>query len=875
LYGRADELAAIDALLDGARDGHGGGLALRGEPGIGKTALLEYAAGRAGGMRVLRTVGVEPESDLAYATLHRLLLPVLDGIDKLPSPQAHALRVVFGQEGDAPPDRFLVALATLSLLSDVAPLACLVDDAQWADGSSLNTLAFVARRLSGEPIAMVLAGRTVNVPDLTEVRLSGLDRAAGMALLNACGKAERDDLLRATGGNPLAIRELPATAHRDVGAGSPVPLAARLRRAFLERARRRSLAAQRLLLLIAADGSAPVETVGSAAESLGWDPSAPGLDDLITRDGGSLAFRHPLIRSAVYHGATPDERRAVHRALAEAHTGDRRAWHLGQAAEGADERVAAELERFAERATRRAGPAAAAAALERAAELSESETTRARRSVAAATAWWHGGDTSRAVALLEQAEHSGPAGLEIIGLRALIELRTGSPADALALLLPVLGQAFQVDRRRAIELLMHLGEASFHANVGQAWFDLAPLLESMPLDGDDADTVLLRLVRGVFRGQAGGELGLAPGDLAAVEEWTDPVRLLWAGGIAWGLGDPDMRRRLCQRGVRRARALGAIGTLAWGLWYEARDELARGRYATAEACAEEGHRFALEAGQPNVACGFQGLLAVLAVHRGRLGARRLAERVLEEAGARALAGAFASARHALGLLELAAGRPVQALEQLERLRGAGDLAHPAYVMGVVPDLVEAAVRADRPGRATGPLDQFAEWAEATHAPSLRAVVARCRALLATDDAAEDQFRAALDLHERTDEPIERARTELLFGQFLRRQRRRADARPPLRAALETFTMLGASTWADLARAELRAAGESIQAQPGGLDGLTPQELRIVTAVSSGATNREVAAQLFLSPRTVDYHLRKVFQKTGVSSRTELVKLVRS
>ncbi len=900
LFGRVREQAAIEALLERARAGRGGGLVLRGEPGIGKSTLLGYAAERASGMRVLHTVDVEPESDLGHATLHRLLLPVLDSIHQLPEPQARALSVVFGQADGPAPDRFLVALATLSLLSEAAcerPALCLVDDAHWADAPSLDALAFVARRLEVEPIALVLAaradeGRPLDVTGLVDLPLAGLEREAARALLTEHGgdrlsAVEQDELLRATAGNPLAIRELPTAARQSAGRGEPLPLAAGLRRAFLERARQRDPAAQWLLLLVAADGSGRRDTIQRAARlRLGSDLDSQALDeldDLITDDGLRLAFRHPLIRSAIYHGTSPDERRAAHRALAAALDTepaelDRRAWQLGQAASGPDEPAAEELERSAERAERRAGPAAAAAALERAAELSASDPGRARRSVAAAASWWQGGHAARAATLLQQAERLAPLAqrvrLDLAGLRALMELRAGTPSDALALLVPTLPDAPWADRDQAVRLLMLLGEASFHANAADAWNQITGLAERLPLRGDDAEDVLLRVFRAACRVRAGVDPGLAPGDLDAVEQLTDPAKLAWAGGMAWGVGNRDLARRLHRKAVLRARTLGAAGTLAWAFEYLVADELARGRFATAEAYAEEGHRFAVETGQPNTACRHQGSLAVIAALRGReLETRQLTDEVLVEASNHHLASATASAYRALGLLDLAAGRFAEAMEHLQALDRDGGMAHPGIVLATVPELVEAAARANQPDRAAEPLDRLASWAEATRSPELGALVARCRALLAAGDAAETGFRLALELHAQTDTPMEQARTQLLFGQHLRHQRRRSDARPRLRAALETFQRLGASAWAERARHELRATGETTRRrEPSTLATLTPQELRIVAAVSEGASNREIAAQLFLSPRTVDYHLRKVFEKAGISSRAELIRL---
>ena len=879
LYGRVKERAALDALLTRVRAGQGGGVVLRGEPGIGKTALLGYAAERATGFRVLRTTGVEPESDLGYAALHRLLLPVLDRVDRLPEPQARGLGVVFGQATGPVPDRFLVALATLSLLSEAAgdrPVLCLVDDAHWADRPTLSTLAFVARRLDAEPVALVLAaradeGRPLDAAGLVDLPLAGLDRDAAGALLAAgdqLSEADRAELLRATGGNPLAIRELPASALRAAGSGEPLPLAAGLQRAFLRRAQQRNAAAQRLLLLVAASGTGRLDTVrrAEALLSRGAEPYPAGeLADLIVEDGPALAFRHPLMRSAVYHGALPEQRRATHRALAIALLGepadlDRRAWHLGQAADGPDEQVAAELERSAEQALRRAGPAAAAAALERAVELSPAPSYRGRRAVAAAAAWWQGGDAVRARALLELAERADPDGvpLDLAGLRALMELRAGTPAEAVALLRPIIPEALRADRHRAVELLLVLGEATFHANTADAYAEIAEALERLPLSGDEPEDVLARLFRAACRVRTGAEPGLNPGDLETVERLTDPAMLGWAGGMARGLGDHELARRLWAGAVRRARVLGAAGTLAWALEYLVADELAHGRLGTAEAYAEEGYRFAEETGQPNTACRHLGWLAVLAALRGREDdARRLADDALARGYEHRLVGASTWAYRALGLLDLAAGRPADALARLEAVdRGAGTT-HPGIILTTVPDLVEVAVRADRPDRAAAPLARYTTWAEATGSRAALAVAARCRALLAPAEAAEVEYLLALRLHAQSDEPLEQARTQLLFGEYLRRERRRADARPHLRAALETFRRLGASVWADRAAEELRATGETARRrEPSTLADLTPQELRIIRAVSEGATNREVAAALFLSPRTVDYHLRR-------------------
>jgi len=881
LHGRVREQAAVDEVLTRARAGAGGALVLRGEPGIGKSALLDDAAARAAGMRVLRTAGVEPELELSNATTHRLLLPLLDGVARLPAAQAQALDVVFGRATGPAPDRFLVALATLTLLSDAAqtqPLLCLVDDAQWADRSSLDALAFAARRLAAEPIALVVAARS-DVPaalaGLPELPLTGLDHASARLLLAERGTAPADEelLLRTAAGNPLAIRELPA----DGPTGEPLPLVERLQDAFLDRVRHHGPALRRLLLLAAADGTGRVAVLRAAAP----DTAADDLGDLLVTDGPAVAFRHPLVRSAVYHAATPAERRSAHLALAAAlepdpAEQDRRAWHLGQAAAGPDETVAAELERV----SGRAGPAAAAAALARAAELTPAGPDRARRLTASAAASWHGGDATRALEQLDLAERAGGPTPPTAMLRALIELRAGDPADALRLLRPVAAEALRAGPPHAIELLMLFGEAGYHADDAAAWRAVTAAVEELPLDtGDSGDTdhVLLRLARAVGRVRAGAPPGLAEGDLDALDRLTDPGRLCWAGGMVWGIGDRARGRWLRRRAMERAAALGAVGTLAWVLEFVVVDELAAGRLGAAAAYADEGRRHAAETGQPNLDCWFGGVLATVAALRGDdVRARELAGEVLAEAVGRNLVAATAQANRALGLLDLAAGRADQAVVHLRPLgldEGSGHTAHPGLVLQNVPDFVEAACRLDRPDLAAAPLARFTRWAEATGSPDLLALAARCEAL---SGVGEPAFRRALALHPATDRPLELARTQLLFGEHLRRARRRADARELLRDALTTFKHLGATAWADRAGDELRATGETT-GDPAQdlLAGLTPQELRIATAVAEGATNREVAARLFLSTRTVDYHLRKVFQKTGLTSRGELIRLTLS
>ncbi|HEY2958474.1 MAG TPA: AAA family ATPase [Actinomycetota bacterium] len=918
LHGRARERAAIGRLLAAARAGEGGVLVVRGEPGIGKSALLADAAQRAVGMRVLRAVGVEAESALAYATLRELLHPVLGGVERLPEPQARALRVAFGTQAGEAPDRFLVSLAALTLLSDSAgecPLLCLVDDAHRADPPSLAALGFAARRLAAEPVALLLAvrdgtGREVGTAGLAELPLTRLAPDAAAALLDEHHGAHLDpvvrrQLLAVSGGNPLALVELPAALTGAQRAGrdpldDPLPLAGELERGFLRRVRGRDPQTQTLLLLAAAEGAGRLAIVRRAAERLSLDPDlleSAALADLVRVEQTTLNFAHPLMRSAVYHGAEGPARRAAHQALAAA-LGDeepeRRAWHRARAADGPDETVAADLERWAAQTLRRSGHSAAAAMLEQAAELSPADQDRARRLATAAGAAWHGGATARSSVLLDRAERLDPRDpwvrLDLQYLRGSIQVRTGTPADGARLLVAAATEAARLDRARAMPLLVAAADAAFLAGEWAALAGLGRIAGRLEhdLDGDPAapPALILRMLAAatarsgaVQPEEAGRPGGAAAGDVAGefadAERLEDPVLLGFAGELAWGIGDDDLAYRLHRKAVARARTLGAAGTLAWALENLVIEELNRGRFAVAEAHALQGRQLALEADHPNGACRHQALLAGLAAYRGHQQARRLAEEVLAEATQRQLVRDAADARYAMGLLELGAGRAAEALQHLEALWAPSPLpGHRQLAVTATPLLVEAAVRAGEPERCRDQLAGYLAWAAASRSPSVPALAARCRALTSTGAEAERHFQEALRLHRQTaNRPMEHAWTELLYGEFLRRQRRRVHARAPLRDALEAFERLGLPAWAERARRELRAAGQTARKRnPSTLQQLTPQELQVVATVGEGASNREAAARLFITPRTVAYHLHSIFGKLGISSRAELVRL---
>lgn len=895
LAGRESECAEIDRRLDAARSGHGGALILRGPAGIGKSGLMAHAAA-AGGLRVQAVAAVEPEADLAYATLHRLLLPVLDRVGELPPPQATAIEVILGRSAGPTPDRFLVGLGTLSLLSIVAadqPILCLVDDAHWADESSRSVLEFVARRLDDEPIALLFAvreGEGRSLPGIEEMIITGLDPAASAEVVRSRGvdlpDGPRDQLIRQAAGNPLALHLIPA----DIDARAmpwgitPIPITTDLQHTFDQWVRQPDAATRLLLLLLAADGAGRTHVIDRAARLLGLEPSMLGtgcLDHLIMVEEGAVSFRHPLIRSAVYQGASVADRQGVHRALATALEADpmdlpRRAWHLGQSAVGVDESVAAVLEQAAEQTRNRAGRAGAAAALERAADLSPRSEARNVRLVAAASARWEGGDVERARHLLDRAEESGPlvgsAGLDLITLRAMIEIRTGTPAVATALLAPMITESLAEDLPRALRLLMLQGEVGYQSNQPEVWTDLVAAIERLDLTGNEPQHAIGRLLRASTRTRSGRPLGLADGDLDTVQRVDDPLLLVWISGLAWGIGRQDLSLRLRHRAAQVARDSGAIGTLALALEFLAASELAEGRLRAAEDHVEEGIRFALETGQASLACRHRGQLALIHAHQGREDARRLAAESLSESSDRGLAVVTALGYRTLGMIELIEGRAENALAEFEAT-DPGAAGHPGVALQVAPDRVEAAARCGRPDRVGPAYADFIRWAEGTGAAGLRGIAARCRGLLADDEAiAEAYFCEAIELHAQAGQPLERARTELLLGEQLRRSRRQIDARRPLRAAWHTFVRLGAHRWAARAEQEMRAAGElPPQQHAAGEPELTHQEQRIIDRVAEGRTNREIAAQLFLSPRTVEYHLRKVFHKLGVRSRAELVR----
>jgi DNA-binding CsgD family transcriptional regulator len=893
------EQVRIEELLEGARAGRSGVLVVLGEPGIGKSALLDHAARSAEGMLVLRAVGLDAESELAFAGLHQLLRPVLDRVDALPARQAGALRGALGVGAEPVDDRFLISVAVLGLLSEAGGdggLLCVIDDAQWLDEPSLDALLFAARRLQADPVAVLFAARTGGARDLRptglpELRVGPLEPEAARGLLEeravaALAAAVAAELLAGAGGNPLALIELPASlspgqlSGRDV-LPSPLPAGDRVEEAFLGRARALDERAQALLLIAAADDTGELAIVQAAAEVFGLgavECDAAERAELIAIERGRLTFRHPLVRSAVYRAATFSSRRAVHRALAVAlgaHA-DRRAWHVAAAALGPDEPAAAGLERSATEAALRSGHATAAAALERAAELSGDEVARGRRLIAAAEQSWLAGRHDRMTALLDRAEPSVTTAEQRIAigyLRGSHALACGAPDDAYDLLVAGASRVIDRDPARALELLVR---AAFAGRI--EWAPEVRRLASEPAaPATDRERLMAAVVIGSsavlmddFEGAA-APLAEACRLAAAVE---GPGLVMTAAAAAAYRGDVELGEVFYARAVAQARAAGSIGPLPVALNGLGIMQCCIGRLVAASASAAEGLELACQTGQENIACYQLALAARLAGLQGRDDdCQKLALEALAVARDRGLRMQASMATWALGEVELARGRAEEALARLLAIDRDPAIAHPGVWLYALPHVVEAAVRTGASAVARSGLARFGRWADACGSPWARPQVARLEALVAPDAGAEVRFEDALERHALGGGPLERARTQLLYGEWLRRQRRRVDSRVQLRAALETLDSLDIDLWATRARNGLRASGETARKrEPSTIDQLTAQELQVAQLVSHGTTNREVAAQLFLSPRTIDYHLRNVFRKLGLTSRHQLAPL---
>jgi DNA-binding CsgD family transcriptional regulator len=900
LRGRSAERVQLDRLLEAIHARQSAVLVLRGEAGIGKTALLEYTAERAEGCRVLRAVGVESEMELPFAGLHQLCAPLLDGLERLPPPQRDALGIAFGLSSGTRPDRFLVGLALLSLLSDAAdqkPLLCLIDDAQWLDQSSAQVLGFVARRLQAESIVLLFAerepGEFGELAGLPELPLDGLSDTHARELLASVISVPLDDRVRErlvaeTHGNPLALLELPhGLSPADLAGGfaltAALPLPSRIEESFRQRVDRLTADTQRLLLVAAAEPTGDPTLLWRAADQLGVAPEAAGPAEaagMITL-GTPVTFRHPLLRSAIYRAASAEERRNTHRALAAATDPaldpDRRAWHLADATLAPDEDVASELERSAERARARGGLAAAAAFLERAARLTPEPARRAERDLTAAQTKHDAGSPNGALALLAAAEE-GPLNelqhgrLERLRAQLAFALRRGS--DAPPLLLSAAQRLEPLDAMLARETYLEAIAAAIFAgrlSSGPGVLEVAEAASAVPAAAEPPRTIDLLLDGLATRFTDGYAAGIPPlrRALVAVSEddghTEDDIHWLWlACRIAPDLWEDETWHALANRQLRLARDAGALTVLPLAATYRAGVHVHAGEFAAAAALIEEAD--AITAATGNAPLMYTSL--VLAAWRGQEAqAVELIEASREDATRRGEGRAVSLAEYATAVLYNGLGRYQAALAAAQRACEHDDLGLFAWAL---IELVEAAARNREPELAADALEQLSERTGLSGTDWALGIESRSRALLDEDRGAEDLYLEATERLGRCRIKVHLARAHLLYGEWLRRQNRRIDARETLRTAHELFTTMGAEAFAERAARELLATGEKVRKRTADTRGeLTAQETQIAELAREGHSNPEIGAQLFISPRTVEYHLHKVFTKLEISSRNEL------
>jgi DNA-binding CsgD family transcriptional regulator len=911
LHGREAERARLAAMLAAAGEGRAGIVLVHGEPGIGKSALLEDTAAHAPEVRVLRTAGLEAESALAFAGLHRLLRPALNGLAAVPVPQRRALRVAFGEEEGDRIDPFLVALGTLTLVTELAeeqPVLCLVDDLQWLDAASRDALLFVARRLLAEPVTMVFAARDddahplTGLSDLPDLPLAALSPTAVRSLVEERSGARIADhvlpeLTARTGGNPLAVVEAPAQLTPGQLTGTEVlpqdlPLSARMERTFLDRCRRLSQHGQTLMLLAATDDSLRLTELMRAARNLGVADDAFGeveRSGLLVVHGDLVHVRHPLVRSALYQTATASERRAAHAALADAladaplegtgpgdHT-DRSTWHRAAAADGPDETVAAHLAALGARAESRGGHEAAAAAYERAAHLSTRDDARAQRLFAAARNAYATGRTERTDALLKLARpiaDDRPLRAAIDRLRGRIEVAAGSAVDAHRFFITAARDVAAESPVQALEMAAYAGV--LHSHGIDSGLSLAPgALSTQVEPGDPARVRCLKLLLEATRKEAehdwGGTLAVlrtALGDGMAAED-----RDVWAnlGNMALHLGDDAAHRSYFAAMLAAARTDGAVMEVLYALHRLCFSQYAGGDWASVRRSADEAVSLARSIGQPAQTGTPLAWLTMLAALQGRDDYDAL----LAEATA------LLTGRH-LGVMD---GFVADLLRWAKATHAthAGD--HPQALHhftkmhdGVVTRLaaaprILAAVQASDTAQAQVWTEEMERFATASALPWAQAVACYGRALLADPADAVVLFEASLRHHKSAQRPYDAACAQLTFGERLRRAGRRVEARQHLKRAFDTFRDLAAEPLAEQAATALRASGETARKRdPSTLVQLTPTELRIAQLVSQGMSNKEVAEVCWISPRTVAFHLRNVFTKTGVTSRGELAHL---
>jgi DNA-binding CsgD family transcriptional regulator len=903
LTGRRGERDVLDELADAVRAGESRALVVVGEPGTGKTALLDYLAARASGCRVARAAGVQSEMELAFAALHQLCAPMLDRLDHLPAPQREALRTTFGVSAGPAPDRFMVGLAVLSLLSDVAeeqPLICLVDDEQWLDRASSQVLGFVARRLAAEAVALVFAARIRGdeLAGLPELAVEGLPEAEARALLDSAvvGPLDpriRDQIVTETRGNPLALLELPrGLAPAELAGGfalpSAVPVAGRVEEAFRRRVAALPATSRRLLLIAAADPTGDPSLVWGAASRLevSVEAATPAAEAGLLELGTRVQFRHPLVRSAAYRSASLLERHDVHRALADVTDPqadpDRRAWHRAQAAPGPDEQVAGELEHSASRAQARGGLAAAAAFLERAAMLTPDPGRRAQRLLAAARAKCDAGALDASLGLLVAVEAGPPdptrnAGVQHLrGQIAVIQRRGNdgarlllSAARSLEPLNPSLARETHLE---ALIAAIWAGDLDRPGGIREAAgaARAAPPGSQPPRAVDVLlDAFAMRLTEGYAA--AAPTLARALELAVALDVASDDVgRWLWLVGasstaiVALELWDADASRVLSARLAQFARSTGALVHLQFALDFLARTRIRAGDLAGAARLVEEDHVIAEVTGNPRITYAE----VMLAAWRGQeTEAAELINVTAREATANGLGRLTDFACYSSAVLNNGLGRHDAARDAARRAFERDEIGHGSHV---VSELAEAASRTGDVALARAALEWLSERTSVAPTEWVLGIEARVRALLSDGDAAERCYRVSIERLERTPVRAELARSHLLYGEWLRRERRRADAREQLRTAHEMLEAMGIGAFAERARRELAATGETARKRTveTSLE-LTAQEAQIARLARDGLSNPEIAARLFLSARTVQYHLGKVFAKLAVNSRSQL------
>ncbi|WBQ08177.1 helix-turn-helix transcriptional regulator [Kribbella sp. CA-293567] len=896
LRGRQQEFAALTGLVDAARTGRSGVLVLRGEAGVGKSALLESLVARSNHCQVARAAGIESEMELVYSGLQQLVHPFLDRLDRLPAPQRDALGTAFGLVSGPAPDRFLVGLAVLSLLSEAAgqerPVLCVVDDAQWLDRMSAQVLAFVSRRLEAESVVMVFAvrdGVEHQLTGLTELEVRGLDDEDARALLDSVlpGPTDpriRERILAETRGNPLALLELPqawTTAELADGVSSG-SLAGKIEESFARRLEPLPADTRLLLLIAAAEPLGDATLLWRAAEELGLaaDPAAPAVESGLISFGQHIRFRHPLVRTAAYRTASPQERQAAHRALATVTDPevdpDRRAWHRGQATDRPDEAIAADLERSALRSRARGGNVAAAVFFERSAALTPEPHRRAERVLAAASARRSSGGLREALTLLGSAAAGPPNPLraaEIERLRGRIAFDQGRAGEAARYLLSAAEQLEPLDLVQSRETYLEALSAAMWSTGSEAPGLLLETATAVPAADDSdrpADLLLHALAMRFTRGYPAAAPYLTKALDAAVRTEVSAADVgdwLWlagnrvAGVVAIEVWDIATGLELAVRQARLARETGSLVQLQFALNFRANLLCETGDLATVATLVEEDRRIAEATGNARIA---YGAMLLEAFRGNEATATQLIDATIREATAQDQGRMAAFATYASSVLHNGLGRYDVAVEAARRVFEQ-DIA--GYGVLVIGELTEAASRTGDTALIETTLAWLNERTAVVPTDWGLGLAARARALLNSDETA---YRESLDHLSRTGLRVEVARGHLLYGEWLRREGRRVDAREQLRVAHDLLSEMGLGGFAERARHELLATGETVRKRsPETANDLTAQEAQIAGLAQDGLTNPEIAAQLFISHRTVEWHLRKAYSKLGITSRRQL------